>query len=444
LCLCFSSPTSSHTGSSGLAMSPQVHAVLLATGGLVRALADAFAPCPGNLKVEGFGMTSIVPTGFSTPDEFVGLQVSSSHDEVAPELGSRAYFAHSCNPGVYDHKEYLAFNLLGKKMRYTTDMSDLGCGCNAAFYLTNMFQNKLPSDCSDFYCDANNVCGQSCAEIDIQEGNKFSWHSTLHGKRDHGGTAKGVGGGGAGWNGPRDWRVSEYGPGASCIDTTKPFQVEVKFPADASCLLMGMEIKLSQVAISDCELDLAINNYDEMPEMSAALAAGMTPIVSYWKSNDMLWMDGEGADGKGPCATDSPDDCGNKTKFSSFSVDSIPGSLCMATLTDQQPAGKDFWHTDAMESTVTATATTTANLVASTGKGKGEIPLQAVGSLSFVAGAFSASLICAVLGYVRNRKPQQTSERQEQRTLQHSQASSQSLVSLASVTEQQQAGQPQV
>jgi len=174
----------------------------------------------------------------------------------------------------------------------------------------------------------------------------------------------------------------------------------------------------------------------------------MTPIVSYWKSSEMLWMDGEGADGKGPCATDSPDDCGNRTKFSNFSVDTIPGSLCMATLTDQQPSGRDWSNTDAMESTVmsttTTTTTTTTNLVASNGKGKSGIPLEAVGPLGFFAGAFSATLICAVLGYVRNKPAQQTSERPEQRTLQHSQASSQSLVSLAFVAEQQQTGQPQV
>jgi len=421
----------------------QVHAVLLATGGLVRAVADAVAQCPGNLNVEGFGMTSIVPTGWTTPDEFVGLHVSSGHDEVAPELGSRAYFAESCNPGFYDHKEYLAFNLLGKRMRYTTDMSELGCGCNAAFYLTNLHQNKHKSECDDFYCDANNVCGQSCAEIDIQEGNKFSWHSTLHGSQDHGGTGKGIGGGGAGWNGPRDWSTSEYGPGASCIDTSKPFQVEVKFPADASCQLTGMEIKLSQVAVSSCELELHLDSYDEMPEMSAALDAGMTPIVSYWKSEDMLWMDGKGADGQGACETDDLD-CGKRAKFSSFSVDAIPGTSCMATLTDQQPASDQPVESTVTTTTTTATATKTNFVAPEAGNGNGKIPLEVVGPLGFFAGALSATLAWgAVLGYYRHRQSQPVSESPQQRTLQHSQASSQSLVSLASVAEQQQTGPTQ-
>ena len=30
----------------------------------------------------------------------------------------------------------------------------------------------------------------------------FSWHSTLHTRKDHSGLGKGYGGGGAGWSGP--------------------------------------------------------------------------------------------------------------------------------------------------------------------------------------------------------------------------------------------------
>jgi len=75
-------------------------------------------------------------------------------------------------------------------------MSGLGCGRDAALYLTSTSQSSQPSECSDFYCDANNVCGQSCVGIDIQEGNKCSWHSTLHGKADPGGLGTGIGGGG--------------------------------------------------------------------------------------------------------------------------------------------------------------------------------------------------------------------------------------------------------
>jgi len=408
-------------------MSVQFHAVLLAVGGLVRALGEVFAQCPGNLNVGGFGVTSIVPTGWATLHEFVGAQVSSSGDEVAPALGSRAYFALSCTAGVYDHNQYLAFNLLGRRMRYTTDLSDLGCGCNAAFYLTNMRQNSNPSQCSDYYCDSNNLCGQSCAEINIQEGNKFSWHSTLHGKADHYGYHAGIGGGGTNWNGPRDWSTSEYGPSASCIDTLKPFQVEVGFPADAHCQLLAMEITLSQAAHSDCKLKLSIADYVGMPEMTAAIAAGMTPIVSYW-SGDMLWMDGKGPDGQGPCATDSPDQCGKKAKFSNFSVAVIPGNTCMHVLTDQIPAQPAL--PPKIESTATETTTlasgdtsTTTTLASGCTFGKricgSDIRVQVVAPFfGFLAGASCASLITVVISYIRSRQSQQIPERPEIRTLQ--------------------------
>merc|ERR1740123_588809 len=207
-------------------------------------------------------------------------------------------------------------------MRYTTDLSGAGCGCNAALYLTSMGQNTNKSECHDHYCDANNVCGESCAEIDIQEGNQYEWHSTLHGQADPGGLGLGYGGGGDGWSGPRQWSNEKYGPGAVCIDTSRPFQVAASFPADASCKLTAMQVVLTQVALGGrtCELPLRVGHYDAMDELSRALAAGMTPIVSYWSSKDMLWMDGRGQDGRGPCKEDTPSECGDTARFSNFSV----------------------------------------------------------------------------------------------------------------------------
>jgi len=351
-------------------------------------------------------------------------------------------------------------NLLGKRMQYTTDMSDSGCGCNAALYLTSMHQNSHPSECSDYYCDANNVCGESCAEIDIQEANKFSWLSTLHSSHDKIGVGGGAGGGGAGWNGPRDWSTSEYGPGASCIDTSKPFQVEVRFPADANRQLVGMDITLSQKARSDCELKLDIHSYWAMPELTKALAAGMMPIVSYWNSADLLWLDGKGADGRGPCARDSPDSCGKKTKFSNFSVAAIPGTACTAKLTDQQPAEPDLLVTEApdvlladasakesttimptttMPTTTMTMTTTTTTLLTSTdladrGAGSFQVPIGVVRTLAFgfLAGALCMSIVFVVVGFVRGKLSQKM-----KRTL----PSSNSLVSMASARElaQQQA-----
>merc|ERR1719414_1531352 len=52
----------------------------------------------------------------------------------------------------------------------------------------------------------------------------------------------------------------------------------------------------------------------------------MTPIVSYWSSKRMLWLDGTGRDRKGPCAADDVPACGETVKFYDFSVQAIAPS----------------------------------------------------------------------------------------------------------------------
>jgi len=47
----------------------------------------------------------------------------------------------------------------------------------------------------------------------------------------------------------------------------------------------------------------------------------MTPIVSYWNSKKMDWLDGKGPAGMGPCAADHPRMCGNAVRFYDFSVE---------------------------------------------------------------------------------------------------------------------------
>jgi len=252
-------------------------------------------------------------------------------DLVVPYMSGRTYFGQSCAAGEYDVQAYSSINLLGKRMSWTTDVSGTGCGCNAAFYLVSMPQNTKVGTCDDYYCDAMKVCGVPCAEIDMQEANQYSWMSTLHAYNPTAGAdslGKALGyGGSLGEPERRDWTSEEYGPGAKCIDTQMPFQVSVSFPLAGNGTLAAMEVELSQAGKS-CNLNSRVDEYgvkghEAMQELTDALQAGMTPVISYWKSSDMLWMDGLGADGRGPCVQDSPDMCPDHVRFYGFSVTSL-------------------------------------------------------------------------------------------------------------------------
>eukprot|EP00425_Heterocapsa_triquetra_P022514 CAMPEP_0195154966 /NCGR_PEP_ID=MMETSP0448-20130528/183918_1 /TAXON_ID=66468 /ORGANISM="Heterocapsa triquestra, Strain CCMP 448" /LENGTH=919 /DNA_ID=CAMNT_0040193747 /DNA_START=69 /DNA_END=2826 /DNA_ORIENTATION=+ len=314
------------------------------------------ATCPGSVRLDGYGQAQIVPTGWKS--------MAVKGGDAIVHMGGRAYFADTCTAGHYDHKQYLALNLLGKTMRFSTDISGTHCGCNAALYLTSMAQNTHESECFDYYCDANNVCGESCAEIDIMEANMHAWHSTLHAAHDHSGLGEGFGGGGSGWNGPRDFTEAEYGPEGRCVDTTKPFDVAVSFPVDSQGNMAAMEVVLQQAGRS-CPVFMDLNDYKAMEELSAALSKGMTPIVSYWKSEDMTWMDGPGQDQKGPCKKEHLGRCEDTIKFYNFSIEEYklserPTQAATTTTTTAKPAwAEPAWQWQASTNAAPTTAPTT-------------------------------------------------------------------------------------
>jgi hypothetical protein len=263
----------------------------------------------------------LVPTGWKNKEGFENVLVEG--DQLVPRLGARAYFADKCTAGHYNNTDYMRVNLLGKSLRFTADLKGAGCGCNAAFYLTSMGHNKNPSECFDHYCDANNVCGQSCSEIDVMEANQYAWHSTLHTATDPDGAASGFGGGGNGWDGPRNWTADDYGIGGKCIDTSKVFQVVASFPVDPSGNLVAMQVTLSQRG-RPCDLHARVGGYTRgIKELTKALSDGMTPIVSYWADPGMTWLDGAGDDKRGICTKDSASNCAKSVRLSRFAVDDL-------------------------------------------------------------------------------------------------------------------------
>ena len=67
---------------------------------------------------------------------------------------------------------FVEYKLLNKTFSFTADISTVGCSCNAAFYLVTMpgyasDNQPSPGKDGDYYCDANDVNGEWCWEMDM-------------------------------------------------------------------------------------------------------------------------------------------------------------------------------------------------------------------------------------------------------------------------------------
>jgi hypothetical protein len=318
------------------------------------------------LAVGGFDeQVHIVPAGWGTDVqprvEARGAPDAVWNRAVAPYLGFRGYFAESCTtPGVYSQEAYLGLSLLGKTLRYSVDLSGAGCGCNAALSLASMRQNAEAGACGDYFCDSSLTCGTPCAEVNIQEANRFAWHSTLHTATDPAGAAAGFGGESV-FDGPRDFSSSDYGPSGRCIDTSQPFQVSASFPINSEGELQSMFVTLSQPG-RECDLEMLVGKYSGMLSVGTALAEGMTPVINYWASDDMKWLDGVGSDGQGPCVVDDVSACAASVVFSDFSISPMAAAqrvdpIAAATsetskpfdCTAGYPEGTDSWSEEQLE-----------------------------------------------------------------------------------------------
>jgi hypothetical protein len=97
----------------------------------------------------------------------------------------RTYLGTKDGNGGFSPDMFYSPNLLGGSINWDMDLSQAGCGCNAAFYMVSMpgYNSSQQPDASqggDYYCDANQVGGVWCPEMDIMEANTYAWHMTPH------------------------------------------------------------------------------------------------------------------------------------------------------------------------------------------------------------------------------------------------------------------------
>ena len=274
-----------------------------------------------NTKDDSGGMSALCASkqanGQFTDDEEGRCAAQTEGLDV--KFGSRSYllkeYNGSCDSsplgageyGCVDYKEG-AMYLSGKTLSVEVDVSSTPCGCNAAFYLVSMPQSEDVSSCGDYYCDANNVCGVECAEIDLIEANQVAFVSTVHVADDGNGDGWGVGH----YVIPKEKRLSSadacpYGPDGACtIDTRAPYTASFSFtPADEP---FGFSVALTQggrmasmgpvrylVPPTKGEVKTAA---DANGALRSRLDEGMTLVTSYWsggKRSDMAWLDGAAA-----------------------------------------------------------------------------------------------------------------------------------------------------
>jgi hypothetical protein len=291
---------------------------------LAQAVPSPNETCKGSVNVSGYRPHPLqVVSAQWTKSGVRGHLVDVEDDQfVQPHLNSRGYLADNCSVDGLHGNRYAVMNLLGKTLKYTTDLSGAGCGCGAMFRLVPVLQRRLESKCSDHVCDSQDeTCWPPCAGVVLQAANRYAWSSSLHVHNDSIGASTGFGGlaRSTGWSG------EAYHPGSDCIDTSWPFEVSVSFPVGPKGQLTALEVKLSQDGRS-CPLAGHVHRYetpggkDGLEELSRQLAEGMTPLLEYASSLDLRWLDGVDKDGVGPCIKDVPKACGEKVRFYGFSV----------------------------------------------------------------------------------------------------------------------------
>ena len=223
--------------------------------------------------------------------------------------GQTAYTLHH-NSGVklmttsgMDPNGFYRPGLVGGSIEYDIGLSQVDCRCNSAFYMVsapakNEDGSFNPSSGGDYYCDANNVGGAWCPEMDIQEANKYAFRMTPH--RCDAPNSKGhyynCDRGGCGKSIYEAAGRNAYGPGGQYrINTNNWFHVKIDFvkggdrlTAIVLTLMQGSNSVSMTVADSDCA-------WGYLDAMKGPLESGMALVSSNWggPNIDMSWLDGE-------------------------------------------------------------------------------------------------------------------------------------------------------
>lgn len=275
---------------------------LVATASVAGALAGAACNSPivaGQVPVTIDGVAANWSIAVSGTD-MSGVTVSAGAMTMQHDF--RAYLVDACPQSFSAQMYNTRLELLGKRLNYTVDLSTAGCACNAALYLVHMpaynsSQQPDKTRCGDFYCDANNVCGLWCPEMDVMEANTAAMQVTPHKCAEPTGSwYPSCDKGGCGVNTYKACGATCYGPGPRyTIDTTRPFTVSTAFyNATAGGALSAITTTVSQGAAS-----FVLSHTDTacgagyLEALTDAIGSGMVMTFSVWGGDGptMQWLD---------------------------------------------------------------------------------------------------------------------------------------------------------
>jgi hypothetical protein len=299
---------------------------------VVVVIADEQSSCAGG--VISYKMNGASTSGYLIRTPGSG-SITASGSSITVSAGPRFFMTQSCQSsfgsggGVFS-----SVKLIGGSISFTVDVSKLGCGTNAAFYLVSMPGGSATST-TDFYCDANCVGGQCCPEMDLFEANRHALQVTPHSCSS---ATAGCDGGGCAKNFMKD--ISNgYGAGTGFkINTDNPYTVKVSFSGSGSTLnsitttLTQGSNSISLTHDSGCGSNLS--------GMGKRLSNGMVPVWSYW-TGGMMWLD------QGPCSSDNPEVKGNWV-FSDLQITGSIGTASGPTPPPPPPPGSVICGTKGM------------------------------------------------------------------------------------------------
>ena len=236
------------------------------------------------IEVDGKKQTFYIAAPFS--------QGGGSTADLAVPANGRGYITKS--PTLSQTTpEYWMPNLLGGSVEWDIDLSNHECGCIAAWYTVRMpgkdESGNLWMDTDGYgYCDANQVDGNWCPEMDIMEANKYSWATTPH-KCDNP-SAQGhyyyCDQGGTGQQNIYDklpWNA--YGPGQDyTINTDLPFHAKVEFFED------GGQFSAFTTTFTQNGKSTSMTDSDGyLSAMTEDMKSNMVFVISNW-GGDASWL----------------------------------------------------------------------------------------------------------------------------------------------------------